>query len=161
MNWFNQFSYPIFSIAILLGAILFMRQIKTKVPIMLGVSLIITGGLLMVYLALRPGITTVSSPQEARDLIGNGRPTLLVFHSNFCTGCLAMNPAIVALADEVRTDYNVIRVDILSETGQILTEELGFDVSPEFVLYSPDGEEIWRSHGLPTKMTLEMELGES
>lgn len=161
MSWFNQFSYPIFSVLIVLSAILFMRRRKLKLPVMGGITIILIGGLIALNIALRPGISTVNSPQEAYDLIGNGRPTLLVFHSNYCSGCLAMNPSIVALADEIRADYNVIRVDIHTETGQVLTSELGFSASPEFVLYAPDGREIWRSHGLPSKDGLQVALGDS
>ncbi len=161
MSWFNQFSYPIFAVIILIGAILLMRRFKVKLPVMGGLTILLMALIFALYIALRPGISTVNSPQEAYDLIGNGRPTLVVFHSNFCTGCLAMNPAIIALADDIRADYNIVRVDIHTQTGQILTQELGFDVSPEFVLYSPTGEEIWRSNGLPTKNTLQIALGES
>ncbi len=161
MSWFNQFSYPIFAVIILIGAILLMRRFKVKLPVMGGLTILLMALIFALYIALRPGISTVNSPQEAYDLIGNGRPTLVVFHSNFCTGCLAMNPAIIALADDIRADYNIVRVDIHTQTGQILTQELGFDVSPEFVLYSPTGEEIWRSNGLPTKNTLQIALGGS
>ncbi|MDZ4671140.1 MAG: thioredoxin domain-containing protein [Phototrophicales bacterium] len=161
MSWFNQFSYPIFAVIILIGAVLLMRRFKVKLPVMGGLTILLMALIFALYIALRPGISTVNSPQEAYDLIGNGRPTLVVFHSNFCTGCLAMNPAIIALADDIRADYNIVRVDIHTQTGQILTQELGFDVSPEFVLYSPTGEEIWRSNGLPTKNTLQIALGES
>jgi len=161
MSWFNQFSYPIFAVIILIGAVLLMRRFKVKLPVMGGLTILLMALIFALYIALRPGISTVNSPQEAYDLIGNGRPTLVVFHSNFCTGCLAMNPAIIALADDIRADYNIVRVDIHTQTGQILTQELGFDVSPEFVLYSPTGEEIWRSNGLPTKNTLQIALGGS
>lgn len=160
MSFFNQFSYPIFSLIILIVAILLMRRYKVKLPIMGMVMLFIAGGLLMVYLVLRPGISTINNPQEARDIIGNGRPTLVVFHSNFCSGCLAMNPSIVALADEIRADFDVIRVDIHTETGTMLTEELGFSASPEFVLYDANGREIWRSNGLPSKQGLQVALGD-
>lgn len=161
MSWFNQFSYPIFSVLIVLSALLFMRRRKLKLPVMGAITVVIIGALFALYIALRPGISTVNNPQEAYDLIGNGRPTLLVFHSNYCSGCLAMNPSIVALADQIRADYNVIRVDIHTETGQILTSELGFSASPEFVLYAPDGREIWRSNGLPSKDGLQVALGDS
>ena len=161
MSWFNQFSYPIFSVIIIIGAIFAMRRFKLKLPIMSVITIILIGILIGLNIILRPGISTVTSAQEARDIIGNGRPTLLVFHSNYCSGCLAMNPSIVALADEIRTDYNVIRVDIHTETGQTLTQELGFTASPEFVLYSSIGQEIWRSNGLPNKNTLQVALGDS
>jgi thiol-disulfide isomerase/thioredoxin len=161
MSLFVQFSYPIFSLMIVIGAVLLMRRFKLKLPVMGAITIILIGGLIMLNLLLRPGISTVTSAQEARDIIGNGRPTLLVFHSNYCSGCLAMNPSIVALADEIRADYNVIRVDIHTETGQTLTGELGFTASPEFVLYSPTGQEIWRSNSLPSENTLQLALGGS
>jgi thiol-disulfide isomerase/thioredoxin len=161
MSWFNQFSYPIFAVIILIGAVLLMRRYRVKLPVMGGLTILLMALIFGLYVALRPGISTVNNPQEAYDLIGNGRPTLVVFHSNFCTGCLAMNPSILALADEIRADYNIVRVDIHTETGQILTQELGFNASPEFVLYSPTGDEIWRSNGLPNKDTLQIALGGS
>lgn len=161
MSFFNQFSYPIFSVLIMMGALWLMRRFKLKLPVMLVLMGVLVAGIVMVYIALRPGISTVNTPQEAYDLIGNGRPTLVVFHSNYCSGCLAMNPAIVALAEEIRTDYDVIRVDIHTDTGAILTEKLGFSASPEFILYDEDGREIWRSNGLPTKVALQSALGDS
>ena len=85
MSWFNQFSYPIFSVIIVIGAILLMRRLKLKLPVMGGITIILIGGLIALNLALRPGISTVNSPQEAYDLIGNGRPTVVVFHSNYCS----------------------------------------------------------------------------
>lgn len=158
---FNQFSYPIFVILVFVVAIIIMRRRNTNIHTMRLITVILVIIFVLIHVALRPGISTVTSAQEARDIIGNGRPTLLVFHSNYCSGCLAMNPSIVALADDIRADYNVIRVDIHTETGQTLTQELGFSASPEFVLYSPTGQEIWRSNGLPNKNTLQLALGDS
>jgi thiol-disulfide isomerase/thioredoxin len=161
MSWFNQFSYPIFSVMLIIGAILLMRRLKMKLPVMSVITIILIAGSIALNILLRPGISTVNNAQEAYDLIGNGRPTLLVFHSNYCSGCLAMNPSIVALAEQIRTDYNVIRVDIHTETGQILTQALGFSASPEFVLYTPDGREVWRGHTLPSQDSLQIALGGS
>lgn len=158
MSWFNQFSYPIFGMMLLIGAILLMRRLKIKLPVMSVITIIFIVGLIALNILLRPGISTVNNPQEAYDLIGNGRPTLLVFHSNYCSGCLAMNPSIVALAEQIRADYNVIRVDIHTETGEILTQSLGFSASPEFVLYTPDGHEVWRGHALPSQDNLQIAL---
>lgn len=161
ISLFNQYSYAIFNILILVVAIIIMRRRNTNIRTMRIVTVMMIIISILIHIALRPGISTVASAQEARDIIGNGRPTLLVFHSNYCAGCVAMNPSIVALADEIRADYNVIRVDIHTETGQTLTQELGFTASPEFVLYSPTGQEIWRSNGLPSKNTLQIALGDS
>ncbi len=66
-------------------------------------------------------------------------------------------PAVRGLQPQLEAEgIDVLLVSIHGETGQVLTARYAFDLSPTYILFDAAGQEIWRSHSLPT---LERVLG--
>ncbi|MBE2271564.1 MAG: hypothetical protein IAE80_25245 [Anaerolinea sp.] len=149
MELANQFSYLLFGLGTLvaLTAVLRWRRVAWRPVLLIGllVVTVFTAG----FLALRPGVSDVTDAAEAQALIGDGKPTLLEFYSNYCAGCMAVRPQVDALIAELGDTFNVLRIDIHTPVGRELRRVYGFTYSPEFVLFDADGRETWRSNSPP------------
>jgi thiol-disulfide isomerase/thioredoxin len=156
---FNQYSVLWISPLILLGLFVVLRLRRAAWRVSLVVMLLAVVVLAAGYLALRPGNSDVDSFTEAAATIANGRPTFLEFFSNYCVGCLASRPAVDTIVADIQGDFNILRVDIHSDFGRILRENLTFSFTPEFVLFNTSGEEIWRSHVPPSQEQLALATG--
>lgn len=151
----NQFSYVLFGIGTLIVILGFMRwrRIEWRSTLLVGlvVALVFTSG----FFIFRVGVSDVGSVSAAQARIGNGKPTFLVFYSNFCAGCMAARPTVEALVAEIGDEFNVLNVDIHTTAGRELRAIYGFSYSPEFVLFDPAGSEVWRSNVPPPTDQLE------
>jgi hypothetical protein len=61
-----------------------------------------------------------------------------------------MRPTVDALIADIGADFNVLRVNIHTDAGRELSEQLGFNFTPEFLLLNADGQEVWRDHIPPS-----------
>jgi thiol-disulfide isomerase/thioredoxin len=147
MNILNQFSYPLIGMGIFaLSFIALTRFFRVRWYITTIAQLSIVVLFVSGFIWLRPGTGAVSDADAALAAIGNGQPTFVEFFSNYCSGCLAFSSTIDALEDDISDEFDVLRIDIHTQAGRRLREELGFSFTPEYILYDPDGEEIWRDH---------------
>lgn len=48
---------------------------------------------------------------------------------------------------ELGSKLTVIRVDIHTPVGKELTGPMGFEYTPTFIFFGPDGSELWRQVG--------------
>ena len=62
-------------------------------------------------------------------------------------GCVAAEPIVHGLETELAGQLVVLRVDVNSPAGRVLTAEYGSRVTPTFIFFTPDGEEAWRQFG--------------
>jgi thioredoxin-related protein len=60
---------------------------------------------------------------------------------------VAAEPIVNGLETELAGELVVLRVDVNSPTGRELTVEYGSRVTPTFIFFDPDGEEVWRQFG--------------
>jgi thiol-disulfide isomerase/thioredoxin len=153
---FNQYSYVIISLSVLVASVLVLRYFLTNWRI---ISAAIVGLLVLmiaIFLLLRPGFSDVDSSSTAEAMIRNGRPTFMEFFSNYCAGCLAIRPVVDSITQDIGDEFNVLRVDIHTETGRELREQFDFSYTPEFLLLDSQGNEIWRSHSPPTEAQLSL-----
>jgi len=153
---FNQYSYVIISLAVLVTTILVLRYFLTNWRVIAAAA---TGLLVLMisgFLLLRPGFSDVNSLSAAETMIQNGRPTFMEFFSNYCAGCLAIRPVVDEMTEEIGDTFNILRVDIHTETGRGLREQYDFSYTPEFLLLDNQGNEIWRSHSPPTEDQLNL-----
>ena len=154
--FFNQFSVIWMSLLAVAFVVVLLRWRRIPWPV-IGLALV---GILLVgggiYLSIRPGTSDTNTVDESISLINNGRPTFLEFFSNYCVGCLAVKPAVDALASEINDEYDVIRVDIHTALGRELRERFGFSYTPEFILFDVAGEIIWRGNSLPSDEQLSL-----
>lgn len=151
----NQFSFILFSASGILLVFAVLRLKRTR-PI---VTLAGTGAAILLaltlFFAFRPGLSDVDSAAAANAMLNSGKPTMLEFFSNYCTNCMLFRPSVDALIADIRTEYantfNVLRVDIHTDFGRELREQIGFSYTPEFVLFDANGDEMWRSHVPPPR----------
>lgn len=156
MNLLNQYSYVFIAlVAVVVVYVLLRRYMQKGWPLVLFVQL----GIVLVFgtgfVILRPGNSNVSSADAALSMLQNGRPTFVEFFSNYCSGCLSLNPIVEAIVDDIEEDYNILRIDIHTSTGREMREALGFSFTPEFIVYDVSGREIWRDHIPPTQSQLD------
>ena len=148
---FNQYSYVIISLAVLIATVLVLRYFVANWRVILAA----VGGLLVFviagFLLLRPGFSDVDSLSAAEAMIQNGRPTFMEFFSNYCAGCLAIRPVVDSLIEDMDDSFNILRVDIHTDTGRELRQQYDFSYTPEFLLLDNQGNEVWRSHSPPTQ----------
>jgi thiol-disulfide isomerase/thioredoxin len=150
----NQFSFVLFSLAAVVGVVVLLRVLRRGWRLTTGAGLVVAAAALVIFFALRPGLSDVDSVQAAESMLQNGKPTMLEFFSNFCTNCLAARPQVDALIRDIQAQHgegvNVLRIDIHTNFGRDLRERYGFSYTPEFILFNRGGQEIWRAHVPPT-----------
>ncbi len=155
MTILNQFSYPLIALGVLLVSLLLLRRL-VRVPwrYVAGIEVLLAALFVIGFFVLRPGASDVSTVEEARALIGNGRPTFVEFFSNYCTGCLVARPAVDAVIEQIDGEFNILRINIHSSEGRDLRDQYEFSFTPEFVLFTPQGVEVWRAHVPPGEAEL-------
>lgn len=154
MDILNQYSYFFIGLGIVVGITLVLRyfDISRRIISAAVVGLVVL--ILMGFLLLRPGTNDIQDVASARDLIQNGRPTMLEFFSNYCAGCMAVRPVVDALKNDIQDEFDVLRVDIHSDAGRELRQQFAFSYTPEFILFNQNGEEVWRDHVPPGEREL-------
>ncbi|MCB9454705.1 MAG: hypothetical protein H6671_01820 [Anaerolineaceae bacterium] len=158
-SFFNQYSVFWISALVLLAAFIILRWRRVAWRATLGAVIALAAVMVVGYTVLRPGTSDVNSYTEAAATLANGRPTFLEFFSNYCVGCLASRPAVDDIVADIQGDFNILRVDIHSEFGRILRENLDFSFTPEFVVFNANGEEVWRGHVPPSQDQLALAMG--
>lgn len=64
---------------------------------------------------------------------------------------MAALPAVRALESDLHSaNVDTLLLDIHDEVGAALAERFGFRFSPTFLVFDPDGQEVWRSNAVPT-----------
>lgn len=154
MNVLNQFSYPLIAAGVLLVAFVLLRRIVSMRAVA-AVEVLLALAFVAGFFALRTGEGDVADIRDHEAIIGNGRPTMIEFFSNFCTACLVLRPTVDDMIASLGDDVNVLRVNIHSEEGQKMREAYNFSFTPEFVVLDGAGIEIWRDHAPPQLSALQ------
>lgn len=150
-NLFNQYSYVIISLSVLVASLILLRRYNADRRVMASAMVLLLVLVVAGNFLLRPGKSDIDSVDAAQMALQNGRPTFIEFFSNYCASCLALRPAVDLLVSEIEEDYNILRIDIHTEFGRELRQNFEFDFTPEFVLFDRSGQEVWRSHSLPPR----------
>jgi thiol-disulfide isomerase/thioredoxin len=140
-------------LALAVGLALFWRKPRLSEIVGFGVLFVAIIGL---YFFLRPAQGILDS-EEAR-IIGQGTPVLLKFQSPYCVVCIALKPTIDAIEDEFADRLIVLRIDAQEEVGRQFAQAYGFQYTPTFVYFDPNGVERWRLIGLFDEPRLRQEL---
>lgn len=160
MNVLNQFSYVLFGAgALAVSFVVLRRQIRARWSLVMLAQVVIAAAFAVGFVLLRPGAGNVSDFEAAQSAIGNGRPTFIAFFSNYCTGCITVEPTVDRIAAEIDGEFDVLRVDIHTEVGRAMRAAYGFSFTPEFVLYDGEGQEIWRDHTPPSQVQIDLARG--
>jgi thiol-disulfide isomerase/thioredoxin len=160
LNLLNQFSYLYLSglLLILIVGGVAIRSYRKQGRLVWKFISTIAASLavltVMGFFALRPGSASVDSVAEVQQIIQNDRPTVIQFFSNYCIGCMSVESQFDAMATQISSTTDVLRVDIHTDFGRELREALDFSYTPEFILYDINGDEVWRGHQLPPENLL-------
>jgi thiol-disulfide isomerase/thioredoxin len=149
MNLINQYSYLLIGLGAMAGCFLVLRN-RTSLLITAATQIALLALFTIVYVLIRPEVDSVDDLEAASTAIGNGRPTLLAFYSDYCALCITLNPVVDQIAGDIQGEFNVLRVNIHTTVGRALRDLYGFSFTPEFVLYDASGAEVWRDHVPPT-----------
>jgi len=102
---------------------------------------------LAVVFALQPGDSTVTSADEAQTVITSGSPVFVEFFSNSCTACLASQPIVKSLEDEISDDVQILKLNVQDSLASQLIRDYRAYLTPTFVVIGRDGEIVWRQSG--------------
>lgn len=156
MNLLNQFSYPLLILGLLIGLYWILRRLlRLRLRYVLGMQAVLLVIGLTGLALLRPNAQPPTEIDHVWALLQNQRPTFIEFFSNYCIGCLALEPSVKALVEEIQQDFNVLRIDIHTSLGREIRRQMAFSFTPEFVIFNSAGEEIWRDHLLPSVEVLQ------
>ncbi len=151
MQFFNQFSFLIFSAVggVVLALLLWRWQ---RPPLLLRGALMAAYavGIVLVALLVRYPVGTVDSAEQVEATLNNGNPSLVMLYSNYCVGCMVALPGVRALQNDLAdTPINFILLNIHERPGSSLLERFRFEISPTFLLFDRNGQEVLRSSSLP------------
>jgi thioredoxin-like negative regulator of GroEL len=74
--------------------------------------------------------------------------------------CLSLKPIVDGLTAQLGDRFTVLRLDIQSEVGSALADQIGFRSTPQFILLDNAGTEVWRGNGVPADEQLSAAAGE-
>jgi len=72
-----------------------------------------------------------------------------------------MKPVVDAVEEEFSGRMEVLRVDIHTEVGLVIANELDFQYTPTFIIFDETGNELWREVGGLTTTRIRDWLGEN
>jgi thioredoxin 1 len=145
--FFNQYSFILLAVvlALMSGIILLTRKPRWNDYLAFGALVL---GLTLAWGMLHPRQTPLmDDAQKVRDMIGAGTPVLLEFQSPYCLACTAIRPTVDELETELSGRLHVIRLNVQDSVGRELAAIYGFTFTPTFILFDPQGVELWRQVG--------------
>ncbi|MCS6842942.1 MAG: thioredoxin family protein [Caldilineales bacterium] len=156
MQLINRFSFLLFPLAaFLVAALILARAKKGRWPWMVWGALL-AAFLAFVFLSGQRTTASFDTPENIRRALASAdQPTLVEFFSNYCLGCVANRPAVQRLAEEW-TGGRLVTLDVMDPDIRRFGDEVGFEVTPTFILYDTMGRELARWVGrAPTVEELE------
>lgn len=159
MNILNQFSYPLLIIGLVISMYwLLHRFLRVRLILVLGLqaALMLLG--LAGFALFRPSAPPLTEIDRVWAVLENQRPTFIEFFSHYCIGCMALEPSVISLIEEIEDEFNVLRIDIHTPVGREIRRRMAFSFTPEFVVFNRSGQEIWRDHLLPSAEVLQAAL---
>jgi thiol-disulfide isomerase/thioredoxin len=146
-TFFNQYSFLILSVGLMVVAGLILLTRKPKWNDYLAFA-VIAGGLILAWSILHPRQTPLmDDAKEVQAMIGAGTPVLLEFQSPYCISCTAIQPTVEALEAELGGQVHIIRLNIQESVGRELASAYGSEFTPTFIFFDAKGTEIWRQIG--------------
>lgn len=161
MNPLNQFSYVIIAALALLvlAAGFWWTGFTRRKWLALGAA---AAACLVLWAGLRTGASAWQDPRQAETAIRESElPVLIEFYSDYCAGCLAAKPTLDSLEEELKGELTIIRLDVASVAGRELGRELNLLITPTFILFDAQGNELWRMLGGLDASAVREALGKS
>jgi thioredoxin 1 len=87
-------------------------------------------------------------PTPFSELIKSKTPLLVDFHAEWCGPCKTMSPIVEELANELKTNLKVIKID--TDKNQQVSSAYSIQGIPTFILFK-EGKILWRQSGAMPK----------
>ena len=113
------------------------------------------------YADARHGPSDVATIAEVEGLLAAGHPVVLEVYSDACSMCLISNRAVDRLERELEGRAAVLRLNLNDDVGRTAARRYGVRITPTFIVFSPDGRELYRESGYPDTGRLEAEAAAS
>jgi thiol-disulfide isomerase/thioredoxin len=142
MQFLNQYSFlllGLFMITIL--AIWRLREGFRRQDWVAVAALLV--GFILAFGIFRP-TSQPESIDQFEDSLGQGRPLLLTFQSPYCLACMSARPFLDRI-EEQHPELTVVRLNIQDPAAAGILDEYGFQYTPTFIMFDPEGEELWRT----------------
>ncbi|MDD6210888.1 MAG: thioredoxin [Bacteroidales bacterium] len=86
-----------------------------------------------------------------KEIINGDKPVLVDFFATWCGPCKAMSPIIESLAQELKEQLRVLKIDI--DKNQTVADQFRVQAVPTLMIFKK-GEVVWRNAGGMDKLTL-------
>lgn len=150
----NQFSFLIAIVGVGLLVVLALWRWHRPHPLLrLALFAWYALGALTFALILRyPATPDVQRVEDVNAVLQNGNPTFVTLYSNYCLACVAALPAVRDLTAGLQNDgVDALLLDIHAQPANAMLERFAFSVSPTYILYDAEGDEVWRGNSTPTR----------
>lgn len=152
-TFFNHYSFLIVLCGVVAIAGLILLTNKPKINDIIAFSLIFIGAI-FAWVILHPRHTPLMADAKmVQQMIGTGTPVLLEFQSPYCISCTQVQPIVDELENEINGQISigkklyVIRLNIQEAAAQQLAPIYNFEVTPTFIFFDAQGNEVWRTVG--------------
>jgi thiol-disulfide isomerase/thioredoxin len=142
MQFINQNSFLILGIFLIVVLVLWrLREgFRTQDWVAIGA---LVAGFVLAFGIFRP-TSQPGSVSRFEDNLGQGSPLLLTFQSPYCLACMSARPFLDRI-EEQHPELTVVRLNIQDTAAAGILDEYGFQYTPTFIMFDPDGEELWRT----------------
>lgn len=89
--------------------------------------------------------------ESFKDIINDDKPVLVDFFATWCAPCKAMTPIIESLAQELKGEARILKIDI--DKNQGVASHYQIQAVPTFIIFHK-GEIVWRNAGAIDKASL-------
>lgn len=85
------------------------------------------------------------------EIINGNKPVLVDFYATWCAPCKTMTPIIEEIANEVKEQVRVLKIDI--DKNQSVAANYKIQAVPTLIIFKK-GEIVWRNAGAMDKVSL-------
>lgn len=144
MQFLNQYSFLILGLFMI--TILLFWRLREGFRRQDWVALAaLAAGFLLAFVIFRP-TSQGDGPRQFENQLGQGEPLLVTFQSPYCLACMSARPFLDRIEQE-NSDLVVVRIDVQDSTASGILAEYDFQYTPTFIMFDPEGEELWRVAG--------------
>ncbi|MBM3940898.1 MAG: thioredoxin family protein [SAR202 cluster bacterium] len=140
----NSAALLLIAIGVFLALQVWEYRRRPKALAILGVVVVVIGA---GYWQARGGPSNIARAAELDALVATGRPVLLEAYSDTCIACLVSRPTVDGLERDLAGTAGFVRVNVRDEVGRGLVRRFGIRATPTFVVFGPNGEEVYRQDG--------------
>ncbi|MFN8412521.1 MAG: thioredoxin family protein [Anaerolineales bacterium] len=152
-TFINHYSFLLVLSGVVVVAGLVLLTNKPKPNDIISFSAIFIAAII-VWVVLHPRQSPLMDDAKmVQDMIGKGTPVLLEFQSPYCISCTQVQPIVDSLENEINGEVSIgkklhfIRLNIQEQAAQQLAPLYNFEVTPTFIFFDENGNEVWRTVG--------------